>query len=102
MDISANSLRNLVFLVGFCVYSVNCFIYGAPPDSCGNPVTFHTETLNETHVGQFLAQNTSTNTYRLIANRVKYHNLTFKGQKQLKSDVIRGKLLISKRKYKSR
>lgn len=79
----------LVLCILVCVRSINGFIYGAPPDSCGNPVTFHTEALNETHVGQFLAQNASSSRYKLVVGKSSYNNKTMGAIKQ--SDVIRGK-----------
>ncbi|XP_069120664.1 ferric-chelate reductase 1-like isoform X1 [Argopecten irradians] len=76
-----------IFLVTIFVCAVRGFIYGAPPDSCGNPVTFHTEALNETHVGQFLAQNASTSQYKLVVEKLLYRNRTIGKRKQ--SDIIR-------------
>lgn len=69
------------FLSGLVLFSVTVsvysFIIGAPPDTCGNPTTFHTEPLNETHVGQYLAQNSSTAPYKVIIDTKFYENETY-------------------------
>lgn len=78
---SLSKMAGFQFLSGLVLFSVTVsvysFIIGAPPDTCGNPTTFHTEPLNETHVGQYLAQNSSTAPYKVIIDTKFYENETY-------------------------
>lgn len=83
------------FLTGIVLVSVTAsvysFIIGAPPDTCGNPTTFHTEPLNETHVGQYLAQNSSTAPYKVIIDTKFYENETYSKILGKQSNRVRGR-----------
>lgn len=67
-----SKLRNSVlFLVVICAFArlISGFSTGAPDNTCWDPSTFHTEELNETHVGVIMPQNASTNPYEIRVQR---------------------------------
>ncbi|KAK3088052.1 hypothetical protein FSP39_013999 [Pinctada imbricata] len=78
----------VLVLVSVILY-VNSFIIGAPPDTCGNPTTFHTEPLNDSHVGQYLPQDIDKAPYKLFVNARRYENYTFARLKGKEKNAVR-------------
>lgn len=63
----SNIRKSVLYLVVVCGLAklISGFSTGAPDNTCWDPSTFHTEELNETHVGVIMPQNASTLPYHI-------------------------------------